>query len=55
MWVVNPETKTARIQRADGTLSVVREKDKLDGENVVPVFRCRVGDLFVAPGVARKD
>ena len=52
IWVVNPETKTVRVHRADGTVTVLREKDELDGENVVPGFRCRVGDLFLLAGAA---
>jgi hypothetical protein len=52
IWVVNPETKTVRVHRADGTVTVLREKDELDGENVVPGFRCRVGDLFLPAAAA---
>jgi len=47
IWVVNPETKAVRVHRADGTVTVLREKDELDGEDVVPGFRCRVADLFL--------
>lgn len=47
IWVVNPETQTVRVHRADGTVSVFHEGDELDGENVVPGFRCRVSELFL--------
>lgn len=53
IWIVNPETKAVRVHRDDGTVTVLREKDELDGENVVPGFRCRVADLFLpAAGAA---
>ena len=53
VWVINPETRTVRIYRADGSMSGLRENDYLDGEDVIPAFRCRVGDLFVNPAGAR--
>ncbi len=53
VWVINPETRTVRVYRADGTMSGLRENDSLDGEDVIPGFRCRVGDLFLDPAQAR--
>ena len=47
IWIVNPETKAVRVHRADGSVRVLREKDELDGEDVLPGFRCRVADLFL--------
>jgi len=47
IWVVNPETQAVRVHRADSTVSVLHESDELDGENVVPGFRCRVSELFL--------
>jgi Uma2 family endonuclease len=47
IWVVNPETRTVRVYRHDGTVTLLRENDELDGEDVVPGFRCRVGELFL--------
>jgi Uma2 family endonuclease len=47
IWVANPETKAVRVHRADGTVTLLREKDELDGETVIPGFRCRVGELFL--------
>ncbi|MHC5540767.1 Uma2 family endonuclease [Singulisphaera rosea] len=47
IWVVNPEQRTVRVQRnGNALLSLLRENDELDGEDVLPGFRCRVGDLF---------
>jgi hypothetical protein len=48
VWVVNPEARSVRIHRRDGSAGLLREDDELSGENVVPGFRCRVADLFPA-------
>jgi Uma2 family endonuclease len=49
VWVVNPEIRTVRVHRLDGTIAGLSEHDELSGEDVVPGFRCRVGELFPAP------
>ncbi len=49
VWVVHPSTRTVRIYRADGTVSRLREAEELNGEDVVPGFRCRVSELFAVP------
>ena len=46
VWVANPDHRTIHIYRADGSTSLLRENDELTGEDVLPEFRCRVGDLF---------
>jgi Uma2 family endonuclease len=48
VWVINPANRTVRIYRADGSIGILRESDELDGEDVVPGFRCPVRDLFPA-------
>lgn len=49
VWVVNPDVRTVLIYRADGSIHGLREQGELDGEGVLPGFRCRVGDLFITP------
>jgi Uma2 family endonuclease len=49
VWVVNPETQTVVVHRSPGMGTVLGEHDELDGEDVLPGFRCRVGDLFLNP------
>jgi Uma2 family endonuclease len=49
IWVVIPESRIVLIYRADGSISGLREDGELNGEDVVPGFRCRVGDLFQPP------
>jgi Uma2 family endonuclease len=46
VWVINPETRTVRIHRADSSVSQLRESDELDGEDVLPGFRLPVRNLF---------
>jgi Uma2 family endonuclease len=46
VWVVNPESRTVRIHRADGSTGWLLEHAELSGEAVVPGFRCAVRELF---------
>jgi Uma2 family endonuclease len=46
VWVVYPEIHTVQVYRADGTTARFRSQDELSGEDVLPGFRYRVGDLF---------
>jgi Uma2 family endonuclease len=46
VWVINPEARTVRVHRPDGSVRWLREEDELAGDDVVPGFRCRVADLF---------
>jgi Uma2 family endonuclease len=48
VWVISPAARTVRVLRADGTAAVVRAGGELDGETVVPGFRCALNDLFPA-------
>jgi Uma2 family endonuclease len=49
VWVVNPETRTILIYRADGSIQGLREPDELSGEDALPGFRCRGGALCTMP------
>jgi Uma2 family endonuclease len=49
VWVIVPPRRIVHVYRADGTGGLVRETGELDGEDVVPGFRCKVADLFVDP------
>lgn len=48
LWIINPETRTIRIHRADGTVGWLTESDKLSGEDILPGFDCQVAELFPA-------
>jgi Uma2 family endonuclease len=49
VWVINPETRKARVYRADGTISSLSESDELSEEDVIPGFHCRLSELFLPP------
>ncbi|HEY7329790.1 MAG TPA: Uma2 family endonuclease [Gemmataceae bacterium] len=49
VWVVNPEQRTVKIHRASGTGTILQENDEISGEDVIPGFRCRVGDFTLPP------
>jgi Uma2 family endonuclease len=46
-WVIDPETRSAAAYRSLTRVRHLGEDDVLDGEDVVPGFRCRLGELFV--------
>ena len=47
VWVVNPKWRSVTVYRSATEIETLTENDQLDGEDVVPGFRCRVGDIFV--------
>jgi len=40
VWVIDPDRSEARVYRRDGSLSILREHDSLEGEDVLPGFSC---------------
>jgi Uma2 family endonuclease len=47
IWVVNPNARTVRVIRADGSSPPpLTDADTLSGENVLPGFSCRVADFL---------
>jgi Uma2 family endonuclease len=46
LWVVFPKARLARVLRPDGPDLRLNEDEILDGEDILPGFRCRLGDLF---------
>ncbi len=46
VWIISPQNRTVRIYRANGASASAREDDGLEGEDVVPGFRCLVRELF---------
>jgi Uma2 family endonuclease len=45
-WVIDPDRRTARVYRPDGSVTEVERHGALDGEAVLPGFRCRLSDLY---------
>ena len=46
VWVVDPARRVARVYRPDGSESLLAESDSLEGEDVVPGFSCRLGEIL---------
>jgi Uma2 family endonuclease len=46
IWVIIPETTRACIHRRDGTVTEIGPDGLLDGEDVIPGFRCPIARLF---------
>jgi Uma2 family endonuclease len=46
VWVIDPEARTVRIYRGDGSSGWLREDGELSGEDVLPGFRCRLTTIF---------
>ena len=45
-WVMDPRRATIHVYRQDGSLSLLRATDSLDGEDVLPGFACAVREVF---------
>jgi Uma2 family endonuclease len=46
VWVIDPARSEARVYRSDGTVSVLAADGTLEGEAVLPGFRCRLHDVL---------
>ena len=46
LWVVYPNTRRVMVFRAGGNISRVNETEELNGEDVLPGFRCPVAEIF---------
>jgi Uma2 family endonuclease len=47
VWVVNPKRRTVTVYSSPSEAAILTENDELDGQPVVPGFRCRVSEIFV--------
>ena len=46
VWIINPKRKRVTVYRAPRSVTILTADDELDGQDVVPGFKCRVADLF---------
>ena len=46
VWVLDPERRTAAVHRSLTEVRKLGPNDSLDGEDVVPGFRCRLADVI---------
>lgn len=49
VWIVEPKTRSIEVIRAEGPGAWLFEEDELVEDQLLPGFRCRVGDLFPPP------
>jgi Uma2 family endonuclease len=47
VWTIDPKRKNVTVHRASKEVFTLSENDELDGEDVVPGFRCHVSEIFV--------
>ncbi|MFQ5845492.1 MAG: Uma2 family endonuclease, partial [Planctomycetota bacterium] len=48
-WVLDPETQTATIHRPGREAEHLPAEEYLDGEDVLPGFRCPLAEVFRGP------
>ncbi|MFN8508346.1 MAG: Uma2 family endonuclease [Dehalococcoidia bacterium] len=46
VWVLQPATRTAMVYRADGTVARIPATGALEGEDVLPGFRCELATIM---------
>lgn len=51
IWVLYPSAGEAVVYRSDGSVTLVTAGGQLDGEGVIPGFRCPLAELLVEPDV----
>lgn len=49
VWIVNPDRRTIRVYRNDGTTKLFRDRDVIENERLLPEFRMAVADVFPPP------
>jgi Uma2 family endonuclease len=49
VWIVEPNTKTVVIHRADGSIPKLHESDEITGESALPGFKAKVAEFFTRP------
>lgn len=55
VWVVDPKAERVFVYRHDESATILTNKDSLDGEDVVPGFKCAIADLFKPPAGVTAD
>jgi Uma2 family endonuclease len=53
-WIVNPDEREVQVYRGNGTYLLVQNGDALDGEDVIPGFRCPLAEIFLPPPTSTK-
>lgn len=53
IWVINPASRSVQVYRQNGTITRLLEAEELDGEDVLPGFRCSIRSLLEVPHEAK--
>jgi Uma2 family endonuclease len=48
VWIVDPQKRSARVYRADGSEVFLDASGELSGEDVLPGFTCPLAEIFLA-------
>jgi Uma2 family endonuclease len=46
IWIIDPERRTVRIHRSDGSESMLTEQDAFNGEDGLPGFKLPIAQVF---------
>jgi Uma2 family endonuclease len=46
VWVIDPDSRYVEVSRAGGSFALLQGEEVIDGEEVLPGFRCRVVDIL---------
>lgn len=46
VWVLDPPSRTITVYRSGQALTLLRDTDDIEGGDLIPGFRARVGDFF---------
>jgi Uma2 family endonuclease len=52
VWTIDPIGRFGRVHRLNGPVSELTENDVFDGEDVIPGFKCTLGDTIPKPNKA---
>ncbi len=47
VWIIDPKSEIVTVYRSLSDIQVLSKRDELDGEYVIPGFRCPLDKIFV--------
>ncbi len=47
VWIIDPKSETVTVYRSLSDVQILSKQDELDGEYIVPGFRCPLDKIFV--------
>lgn len=46
VWIIDPDCRTGRVHRADGSITILKDHGSFDGEDVIPGFTCALAEVL---------